>query len=508
MMAIRIRTKCGWQVTAAMAMGLACAGGALTAQQAPPASQPAPSSPQQAEAAKPRAITPAAQLSAEKTLAATVSETRMVDTVRTLVGFGTRMYGTPSNHAAAAWLAASFKDAGLDVTIHKDAARDWYQPVSWTVSVSSTVADPASAASFRATTTPLTTTWPASGAPSATGAGPLSLTAAAGAVCLASTSPTPESTAGCLAVLLEGRATASGWPVISRVRGAWTIPIFVMAPKEAAALRDRLSAGDKLQVTFELESKSGKDSADTVIATLPGRDHSKYILFCAHGDSDSGGPGANDNASGVSIVLEIARTAAAAIKAGKLAQPAWDLRFVSWGGEMTSTREYLSTMSDDPSKLQAVINFDQSGFGSSKDALYVEPDDIAVNAAVIAAARGVMQDHVADGGFPQHAASVKTQGGTDSYVFQNTRTPNAPLYPAITFYTSAWDKPQAVKMTDGFPPINWYADEKPGIITVDGDPFYHSVGDTPANTTDTEPANMGWCARVGLISAWRLMDRK
>ena len=63
-------------------------------------------------------------------------------------------------------------------------------------------------------------------------------------------------------------------------------------------------------------------------------------------------------------------------------------------------------------------------------------------------------------------------------------------------------------MTEGFPPINWYADEKPGMITVDGDPFYHSVGDTPGNTTDTEPSNMGWCARVGLISAWRLMDRK
>ncbi len=61
-------------------------------------------------------------------------------------------------------------------------------------------------------------------------------------------------------------------------------------------------------------------------------------------------------------------------------------------------------------------------------------------------------------------------------------------------------------MTEGFPPLNWYADEKPGMVTVDGDPFYHSVGDTPANTTDTEPFNMGWCARVGLLSALRLME--
>jgi hypothetical protein len=120
--------------------------------------------------------------------------------------------------------------------------------------------------------------------------------------------------------------------------------------------------------------------------------------------------------------------------------------------------------------------------------------------------RGVMKDHLGSKGFPERAASVKTQGGTDSYVFQNTRTPGATLYPSVTLYTSAWDKERTLPVTEGFPPLNWYADEKPGMVTVDGDPFYHSVGDTPANTTDTEPFDMGWCARVGLLSARRLME--
>jgi hypothetical protein len=79
------------------------------------------------------------------------------------------------------------------------------------------------------------------------------------------------------------------------------------------------------------------------------------------------------------------------------------------------------------------------------------------------------------------------------------------MFPAITIYTSAWDRERAVPVTAGFPPINWYPGEKPGEVTVDGDAFYHSVGDTPANTTDTEPSNMGWCARVGLLSALRMM---
>jgi hypothetical protein len=445
-----------------------------------------------------QATAPAPDLKAERTLAATVSETRMVETVRTLVGFGTRMYGTPSNHEAAAWLAGAFKEAGLEVTVRKDPPRDWYLPVSWEVRTTGTSAGAAAV---------LKTTWPSSGSPSGKGEGDLSVEAAPGAVCLVSKNPTPETTGGCVAVLFEGRPSASGWPSPNRLRGTWTIPVFVLSPREAGPLREKVTSGEKVRVAFSLEAKSGNDSADTVVATLPGKDRSKYILFCAHGDSDSGGPGANDNASGVAIVLEIARSAAAAIKAGKMARPAWDIRFAAWGGEMSSSRQYLATVEADPSRLQAVFNFDQSGFGSSKDALYVEPDDVAANTPLITIVRSVMKDHLGAKGFPERAASIKSTGGTDSYVFQ-PRGAGATVYPAITIYTSAWGNERAYPITEGFPPLNWYADEKPGMVTVDGDPFYHSVGDTPANTTDTEPFDMAWCARVGLLSARRLMGQR
>jgi hypothetical protein len=428
-------------------------------------------------------------LKAERTLAATISEPRMVETVRALVGFGTRMYGTPSNEASAAWLADAFKQAGLEVEVRTDTPRDWYLPTAWEVRAGAV----------------LKTAWPYSGSPSGRGEGDVSIEAAAGAVCLLSKAPTPETTTGCVAALFDGRASASGWPGIGRLRGTWTIPVFALSPKEAAALRDRVSAGEKIRAAFSLDAKSGNGPARTVVATLPGTDRSKYLLFCAHADSDSGGPGADDNASGVATILEIARAAAAAVKAGRIPRPAWDLRFAAWGGEMSSTREYLAAMAKDAATLQAVINYDQAGFGASKDALYVEPDDIAVNHAVITLVRGVMADHLKVPGFPEHAASVKSQGGTDSYVFQNTRTPGATLYPAVTLYTSAWDRERAVPITAGFPPLNWYPGEKEGMVTVDGDPFYHSAGDTPANTTDTEPSNMGWSARVGLLSALRLM---
>jgi hypothetical protein len=446
--------------------------------------------PQAPPAGDPRA------LGVERRLAALVSEPRMVETVRRLVAFGPRQYGTPSNHEAAAWLASEFRRAGLEVTVREDPPRNWYQPSSWELRAA---ADGAGRAGVV-----LKTAWPSSGSPPGKGEGALAVERTPGAVCLTSANPTPESTAGCAAVLVDGRASASGWPVVNRLRGTWTVPVFAVSPKETAPLRERLAAGGKVQVAFALDAASGNSAAHTVVATLAGRDRSKYVLFCAHGDSDSGGPGANDNASGVAIVLEIARTMAAAVKSGAIPQPAWDLRFASWGGEISSTREYFAGVEQDPSRLQAVFNYDQSGFGSSKDALYVEPDDVPANRPIVTLVRAVMSDHVGADGFPARAASVKTQGGTDSYVFQ-PRAQGAAVYPSVTLYTSAWDRERALPVTEGFPPINWYADEKPGMVTVDGDAFYHSVGDTPANTTDREPSNMGWCARVGLLSALRMM---
>ena len=44
-----------------------------------------------------------------------------------------------------------------------------------------------------------------------------------------------------------------------------------------------------------------------------GTESEGYYLVCAHGDSDSGGPGADDNASGVATVMEIARVYASLV---------------------------------------------------------------------------------------------------------------------------------------------------------------------------------------------------
>ncbi|MFC1545691.1 M28 family peptidase [Gemmatimonadota bacterium] len=431
-------------------------------------------------------------LELERTLAGMISEERMQEMVRIYCAFGPRMGGTRSGDAAATWLADEYKEAGLEVEIRSDAEVSFHEEDEWEVAVVGGAI--------------LSMAWPNGGSPSVDGAGPLSLTPAEGAVWLTSDNPSAEDAAGCLAVLHETRASPSGWPTPGRMRGEWSTPVFRIAAEEAEALRGTLEANSGTQVRVSLVARTGRGNPKTVVATLPGRDHSRYFIVCGHGDSDSGGPGADDNASGVAVTLEIGRVLSEAVRSGLIERPAWDIRFISWGTEIGSTRQYVQNVSGDNARLEGVINYDQAGFGSWRDALYFEPDDVPVNQEIITTIRTVAGDHLGQAGFPEHFASTKSQGGTDSYVFQSERVVGENIVPSITVYTSAWNRLNPLPVTPGFKPVNWFEDEEEGNVTVDGDAFYHSAGDTPENTTDREPWNMGWCARLGLLTALRFIE--
>ena len=74
---------------------------------------------------------------------------------------------------------------------------------------------------------------------------------------------------------------------------------------------------------------------------------------------------------------------------------------------------------------------------------------------------------------------------------------------AVTLVTRAWDEPAEHPRTPGMPGESW---RERDLVRVDYDNYYHSAGDTPENTTDKEPWNMGWCARVGMLVARRAVE--
>jgi Zn-dependent M28 family amino/carboxypeptidase len=92
----------------------------------------------------------------------------------------------------------------------------------------------------------------------------------------------------------------------------------------------------------------------------------KFILICAHydsrmknlGDSESRAPGANDNASGVSAILEIARI-------GKNHRLEYPLQFVLFSGEeqgLLGSKHYAKFVKDNNVNVYRLINLDMIAY--------------------------------------------------------------------------------------------------------------------------------------------------
>jgi aminopeptidase S len=85
-----------------------------------------------------------------------------------------------------------------------------------------------------------------------------------------------------------------------------------------------------------------------------------------HLDSVPGGPGVNDNGSGVAALLEVARALAP--------RPPGRVRLAFWGGEeegLLGSRAYVRALSEDErNDIRAYLNFDMLGSPNSVPAVY------------------------------------------------------------------------------------------------------------------------------------------
>ena len=116
-----------------------------------------------------------------------------------------------------------------------------------------------------------------------------------------------------------------------------------------------------------------------VVATLAGTDPGAgYYVVCAHYDAVASrtsnwdwrtdpAPGADDNASGVSLVLESARLLAG--------QPLpWSVRFIAFSGEelgLWGSRAYATGAQEADERIIGVLNFDMIGFNDLRDRLHL-----------------------------------------------------------------------------------------------------------------------------------------
>jgi carboxypeptidase Q len=136
------------------------------------------------------------------------------------------------------------------------------------------------------------------------------------------------------------------------------LPAAQIGRDDAQLIRD-LAARGPVHVALELINRITPAAATVVnvIADIPGRERpQEWVLVGAHLDSWDFGSGAQDNATGVAMVLEAAR-AIAALKQ----PPRRSIRFALWGGEeqgQLGSTAYVRAHESELDRLVADLNAD------------------------------------------------------------------------------------------------------------------------------------------------------
>ena len=137
-------------------------------------------------------------------------------------------------------------------------------------------------------------------------------------------------------------------------------------------------------LNLRIESQSEPGEFFNVVASQPGR-RAEKLLLCAHFDTKHGSPGADDNASGVAVLLALAERLA-----GRELPAA--LEWVAFNGEEAGGLGdvvYIQQRQDEFGQLLAAINMD--GVGSYLGATSVT--GLACSTAMQEAAQALVREH-------------------------------------------------------------------------------------------------------------------
>ncbi len=441
-----------------------------------------------------------------------VSALRMKQTVKTLVKFGNRLGGTTSGDRSVQYLQKEFAKTGFDVSVTEDPERLVCETKGWELQV----------VKPRRLRTLIRHEWLSGFSPSVPRQsaalcyydgeehpgvrGKVVLTAQTvtkalyetlveeGAVCIVSFAPADSSMYRNAAMISDLPASANN-----------AIPAFNVSFSAGSRLREELKRGTEISIRFSSKTSVALARPKTLVATIKGRSDD-YFVVCAHGDSDSGGPGADDNASGVAGTLELARVFSDAVKGKKLPIPEKSISFVIWGSEYTSATAYVRSRKNDLGKILGVINYDQIGSGHTRDCVYFESNDVPHNEGLLTILQQVGEEYAGRRGFWSEATTNPSQGGTDSYVFLPDYLAQLGLprveIPSITVYTAAWNSLRTIPQTDGWSSKAWKGHRD--SVTIDYSPYYHSSRDIPELTTERESHSMTSAVRAVGIGLLRL----
>jgi hypothetical protein len=269
-------------------------------------------------------------------------------------------------------------------------------------------------------------------------------------------------------------------------RGRKNAFAIMISVREARALQQRLARGE--HITLHAVVRARNDDAfgyETLVATIPGTDAAAGdIVFSCHLDHEK--PGANDNASGCSANLEIARTLKTLIDARRIPPPVRTIRFI-WPSEMTGTIAYLAKYPEIASRIRAAVHLDMVGADPfiTKSVLHVTRSPWSI-ATVTDDVEEVFGRYVIDGamraaGDGDMTYAVRARGGSKDAFWAD-----------VTPYESGSD--HWIYQEGGFAIPSIYLRDHPDI-------YIHTTGDRADNI---EPTKIKRSAFIAAASGYYL----
>ena len=268
----------------------------------------------------------------------------------------------------------------------------------------------------------------------------------------------------------------------------WSDPAFafMVSPAQARAWQARLARGETVRLRAEVDAGRSPGEYRIPTAVIPGRDRSKEIVFSCHLDHPS--PGANDNASGCSGILEVARALHRLIAEEKLPQPERTIRFI-WPCEIECTISLLAARPEFAQRTLATIHFDMIGGNTeiTKGSLRVEGSPPSLPSLVsdigFAIARWVDAQSLAYADTGEAAFPLIEQAGT-----------KLPLRARIGGFSEGSDHQVWAEGSWRVPVI--YVADWPDL-------YIHTQKDVPANI---DPTKLRRAIFIGAASAWALAN--
>lgn len=263
---------------------------------------------------------------------------------------------------------------------------------------------------------------------------------------------------------------------------------FMISLRQARAFRDRLGRGETVMLSATVKAGQHAGAYEIVTATIPGADarlRDDEIALSCHLDHQR--PGANDNASGCSAILEVARVLATSIANGALARPARTIRFV-WPPEIEGTTTLLAARPELARRIRAVIHMDMVGGGPVTKAIF----EVHRGPGSLPSFVNDVAESFAELVNRQTAAFAAT--GVSAFPLVAPEGGKEPLRAELADFSLGSDHQVYTDASHGIPAI--YFGEWP-------DRYIHTNFDSPANI---DPTKLKRAAFLGAAIAYALAD--